>query len=202
MMSNLEHLALQVVNRMFIEVEASGRHVHLTKEQSQILFGCTLEPSRPLSQPGQFVSKQRVSIVGPKGSFANVAVLGPERKEGQVEISLTDAVSLGLTPPIRLSGQIQNTPGILLRGPVGELTLPCGVIVAQRHIHLDPESAKVRGLKDGDVVKVKMLTCRPVIFEDVVVRVHPSFSPRVHIDFDEANACAYRKGDWGMILRE
>ncbi len=202
MTSDLEQLALQVVSRMFIEVEASGRHVHLTKEQSQLLFGCSLEPLRPLSQPGQFVSKQRVSVIGPKGGFSNVAVLGPERKDGQVEISLTDAVFLGLTPPIRLSGQIENTPGILLRGPAGELTLPCGVIIAQRHIHLDPDSARIRKLKDGDVVKVKPITSRPVIFEDVVVRVHPSFSPRVHIDFDEANACAYHKGDWGLILRE
>ena len=117
MEEQISRIAAQVADRLFIEVEASGRHVHLTKEQAVTLFGHGLTPQRPLSQPGQFVCQERVEVLGPKGSFPTVAVLGPERKAGQVEISLTDAVSLGLTPPVRLSGEIQDSPGLTLRGP-------------------------------------------------------------------------------------
>lgn len=190
-----------VMRRLFIEVEASGRHVHLTKEQACRLFGHGLTPDRPLSQPGQFACKERVEVVGPKGTLSRVAVLGPERKAGQVEISLTDAVALGLRPPVRQSGQVSDTPGVTLRGPQGEITLEHGVIVARRHMHLPPEDAALRGLADGETVRLKMFSVRPLIFEDVVVRVGPSFAPRVHIDFDEANACAFQKGDYGMILK-
>ena len=151
MEEQISRIAAQVADRLFVEVEASGRHVHLTKDQAMTLFGHGLTPKRPLSQPGQFVCQERVEVLGPKGSFPKVAVLGPERKEGQVEISLTDGVTLGLT--------------------------------------------------DGQVVRLKMFTARPLVFDDVVVRVDPSFTPRVHIDFDEANACAYQSGDFGMIIR-
>lgn len=190
-----------VMERLFIEVEASGRHVHLTKEQARRLFGHDLTPDRPLSQPGQFACKEQVELVGPKGTIPRVAVLGPARKAGQVEVSLTDAVALGLRPPVRQSGQISGTPGITLRGTCGEISLEQGVIVAMRHVHLPPEDGVLRGLRDGDKVRLKMCSSRPVIFEDVVVRIDPSFAPRVHIDYDEANACAFQKGDWGMILR-
>lgn len=197
---NADYTAEGVVNRLFVEVEASGRHVHLTEAQARTLFGHGLTPDRPLSQPGQFLSRERVTLVGPKGQFQNVAVLGPARRAGQVELSLTDAVSLGLAVPVRQSGQTEDSPGILLKGPAGEVSLPRGVIAAQRHIHLPPEDAARRGLHDGQRVRLMPLTKRPVVFGDVVVRVQPDFAPRAHIDFDEANACGFHKGDWGMIL--
>ena len=190
----------EVSRRILVEVEASGRHVHVTKEQAMMLFGHDLTPSRPLSQPGQFLAQERVTLVGPRGELSNVAVLGPVRKEGQVELSLTDGVAVGLTPPVRLSGDVAGSPGILLRGPRGEVRLSCGVVAAQRHIHLPPDEAALRGLRDRQVVKLRMMTDRPTVFEDVMVRVHPDFAPRAHIDYDEANACAFRKGDLGVIL--
>ena len=135
-----------IISRLFVPLEASGRHVHLTKEQAVTLFGHSLTPKRPLSQPGQYLSNERLTLLGPKGQLENVAVLGPERKEGQAEISLTDGRTLGITPPIRLSGEISGTPSITLIGPKGRVTLPQGLIVAQRHIHLTPE---VQGCSDG-----------------------------------------------------
>lgn len=200
-METLESLTQAVIGRLFVPVEASGRHVHVTKEQAQTLFGCCLTPKRPLSQPGQYLSHQRVTIIGPKGSMTNVAVLGPERSTGQVELSLTDGVSLGLTLPIRQSGDIADTPGIILKGTAGEVQLPCGVIAAQRHIHLTPADAARLGLKDKDIVKLKPMTRRPIVFEDVVVRVSKDFAPSAHLDYDEANACAFQKGDWGLVLK-
>ena len=189
-----------IVQNIFIEMEASGRHVHVTKEQAEILFGHGLTPDRPLSQPGQWVAKERVTVIGPKGEFKNVAVLGPERKEGQVEISLTDGKALGILPPIRLSGKVAGTPGITLRGPRGEITLHQGVMAAQRHIHLNPQQAQCFGVCDKQVVRLQTFTQRPVIFEDVVVRVNPEYEGAVHLDFDEANACALKPQDFGRIL--
>ena len=181
-------------------LEASGRHVHVTEAQAQILFGHGLTPERPLSQPGQYLANERLTILGPKGEFQNVAVLGPERKEGQVEISLTDGRVLGIEPPIRQSGDIQNTPGISLLGPKGRVDLSRGLIAAQRHIHLTPEAAEKFGVNDGQIVKLQTFTCRPCIFDDVVVRVHKDFAPVVHLDYDEANACGFKNGDLGRIL--
>ena len=195
-----EAIARSVLERLFVEMEASGRHVHLTREQIRILFGSELQPEKPLSQPGQYAAKQRVTVVGPKGVLENVAVLGPARKEGQVEISLTDARVLGLTVPVRLSGDVKQSPGCTVRGPKGEVKLEQGVIAARRHIHLRPEDAARFGVSDKQVVKLQTFTARPVLFEDVVVRVSPEFAPRVHLDYDEANACGYRLGDLGRIL--
>ena len=199
-MGSLESLTEKIADRLFLELEASGRHVHLTKEQAVQLFGHALTPSRPLSQPGQFLSQERVTVIGPKGKFINVAVLGPERKEGQVEISLTDCRHLGIRAPLRLSGDIEGTPGILLEGPVSGLQLPKGVIVAKRHIHLTPEAAARFGVQDRQVVRLRTFTERPCIFEDTVVRVSREFAPYVHLDFDEANACGWKPGDLGRIL--
>ncbi len=197
---NLQHLVDAVVSSLFVELEASGRHVHVTKEQALTLFGHPLTPKRPLSQPGQYLANERVTVVGPKGEFANVAVLGPERKAGQVEISLTDARTLGVEAPVRLSGDVKNSPAILLRGEKGCVTLPEGVIAAQRHIHLTPEDAKKFRVTDKQSVKLQTYTARPVVFEDVVVRISPDFASYVHLDYDEANACGFRKGDLGRIL--
>ena len=189
-----------LLQNIFIEMEASGRHVHITKAQAEILFGHGLTPKRPLSQPGQFLCNERLTVVGPKGEFRNVAVLGPERKEAQVEVSLTDARHLGVTVPIRLSGDVKDTPGVTLVGETGRITLDHGVLAAQRHIHLTPEAAKWFGVKDKQVVKLQTLTSRPCIYEDVVVRVSPDFAPAVHLDYDESNACGFREGDYGRIL--
>ena len=196
----LQSVADAVIGRLFIELEASGRHVHVTKEQAMALFGHALTPKRPLSQPGQYLSNERVTILGPKGEFQNVAVLGPERKEGQVEISLTDARVLGIDAPIRLSGDIKNTPPISLLGPKGRVDLPRGVIVAQRHIHLTPADGEKFHVADGQVVRLQTFTRRPCVFDDVVVRIHKDFAPAVHLDYDEANACGYLPGDLGRIL--
>lgn len=196
----LHALVETVAVRLFVELEASGRHVHVTKEQAQILFGHPLTPKRPLSQPGQYLANERVTVLGPKGEFQNVAVLGPERKEGQVEISLTDARGLGIDAPVRQSGDVKNSPGAVLVGSCGRVTLPQGVIAAKRHVHLTPEDAARFGVRDHQIVKLKTYTARPVIFDDVVVRVSPDFAPYVHLDYDEANACGFCKGDLGRLL--
>ena len=196
----LEMITKEILGRIFVELEASGRHVHLTKAQSQVLFGHTLTPKRPLSQPGQFLANERLTVVGPKGEFENVAVLGPERPEGQVEISMTDTRVLGISAPVRLSGSVEDTPGAVLKGPMGTVTLNRGVIVAQRHIHMTPEAAGHFGVEDKQVVRLQTFTKRPVIFEDVQVRVSKDFATYVHLDYDEANACGFETGDLGRIL--
>ncbi len=196
----VERITEALQKRLFLELEASGRHVHLTKQDALTLFGHSLTEKKPLSQPGQFACNERVSLITPKGRIDRVAVLGPERAESQVELSLTDCVTLGLQAPIRPSGKVDNTPGITIEGERGSVTLGNGVITAQRHIHMTPEDAKVRGVSDGDVVRLRVFTQRPLVFEDVVVRVSPKYRTFVHLDYDEANACGFRKGDLGMIV--
>ena len=196
----IDELVEQVMGRLFVEMEASGRHVHLTEDQIQLLFGHGLTPAKPLSQPGQFAAKERLTVVGPKGDMKNVAVLGPARKEAQVEVSLTDARLLGLTVPVRLSGDVKDSPGVKLIGPAGQVELERGVIAALRHIHLTPADAQRFGVRDRQVVKLQTFTSRPLVFEDVVVRVSADFAPRVHLDYDEANACGFAAGDYGRII--
>ena len=196
----MEKLAQAVLGRIFVPLEASGRHVHVTKEQARALFGHDLTPDRELSQPGQFLAKERVTVLGPKGEFQNVAVLGPARKEAQVEISLTDGRNLGIQPPVRLSGDVSGSPGCTLAGPWGRVQLTQGVICARRHIHLTPEEGKRFGVSDKQTVKLQTFTQRPVVFEEVTVRISPDFSGAVHLDYDEANACGFQKGDLGRIL--
>ena len=199
-MKDIEKLVDAVIRTAFIPLEASGRHVHVTQEQAQILFGHQLTEKRPLSQPGQYLCNERVTVVGPKGEFRNVAVLGPARKEAQVEISLTDGRTLGITPPVRLSGDVKNTPGARLVGPNGQVELQNGVIVAKRHIHMSPEDARNFGVTDGQEVSLKTYTGRQLIFENVPVRVKPDFATYAHFDYDEANACGMKDGDLGRIL--
>ena len=196
----MENLIEAVLDRLFIPLEASGRHVHITKPQADILFGHALTPKRPLSQPGQFLAQERVTVIGPKGEFQNVAVLGPEREAAQVEISLTDGKTLGITPPVRLSGDIAGSPGAVLQGSQGKVTLQTGVIAAKRHIHLTPKKAAQYGIRDKQEVSLQTYTERPVIFERVVCRVSPDFDNYVHLDYDEANACGHAPGDLGRIL--
>ena len=196
----IEELTNAVLRRSFVPIEASGRHVHVTAEQARILFGHSLTPKRPLSQPGQYLANERVSVIGPKGSFENVAVLGPERPEAQVEVSLTDGRVLGVHAPVRPSGSVENTPGVTLRGPKGELTLDRGVIAAQRHIHMQPKDAARFHVRDRQMVRLETFTDRPVVFEDVLVRVNPDFATYVHLDYDEANACGFTGEAYGRIL--
>ena len=196
----LTALAEAIAGRIFVEIEASGRHVHVTAQQALVLFGHPLTPKRPLSQPGQYLANERVTVIGPQGEFRNVAVLGPERKEAQVEISITDARTLGIDAPVRLSGDVSGSPGCVIVGQCGRVTLPQGVIAAKRHIHLTPEDAARFGIRDKQTVKLRTYTARPVVFEDVAVRVSPEFASYVHLDYDEANACGFRKGDLGRIL--
>ena len=201
-MNNADYEALTrvLLGRIFIELEASGRHVHLTRDQAQTLFGHSLTPERSLSQPGQYLAKERLTVKGPKGEFHEVAVLGPERKEAQVEISLTDCRTLGISAPVRPSGNVTGTPGCILVGPKGQIGLQQGVIVAQRHVHLTPQDANALGVTDKQVVKLQAYTQRPLIFEDVLVRVSPDYATYAHLDYDEANACGFRPGDLGRIL--
>lgn len=173
-----------------ILVETSARHVHLSQADLEVLFGKGFELTfkKALSQPGQFATNERVDIVGPKKELKNVGILGPVRPATQVEISLTDARTLGVAAPVRESGDIVGTPGVKLVGPCGEVEIECGVIAAKRHIHLDPESAEALGVADKQIVSIKLDTERPVIFGETVVRVNKNFAPAVHIDTDESNA--------------
>lgn len=176
---------------MKILIETSARHIHLSAHDFGVLFGegVGLTKRKDLSQPGQFASMERLTVVGPKNKIENVTVLGPLRNQTQVEISLTDARKLGITAPIRISGDIKNTPGCVLVGPHGSLDISNGVIVAKRHIHIDPKSAAKLNLQDNQSVNVRVKSeVRPLIFEDVVVRIAADFSPAMHIDTDEANA--------------
>ena len=198
--SKIQHLAEAVMGRIFIPLEASARHVHLTSAQCQQLFGEELIPQRPLSQPGQFLAKQRLTLIGPKGRFERVAVLGPARKEAQVELSLTDCRALGIEAPIRQSGDVAHSPGIILEGPGGRIGLQNGVIVAQRHLHLTPQAATLFGVTDKQIVTLQTYTERPIQFQDVVVRISSQFSNAAHLDFDEANACGMKEGDLGRIV--
>ena len=200
-MKDIEKLVDAVIRTAFIPLEASGRHVHLTREQALKLFGHDLTEKRPLSQPGQYLCNERVAVVGPKGEFQNVAVLGPARKEAQVEISLTDGRTLGVTPPVRLSGDVKNTPGIRLVGPQGQVELERGVIAAKRHIHMSPQDARNFGVTDGQEVSLKTYTGRQLIFENVPVRVNSNFATYAHFDYDEANACGMKDGDLGRIIQ-
>lgn len=177
---------------MKIMVETSARHLHVTKEVLAALFGedAKLTPKKDLSQPGQFACAEKVEVVGPKGSLM-MSILGPERPETQVEISLTDARKIGLTIPIRESGDVAGSPGCKLIGPKGEVEIPCGVIAAKRHIHFNPEEAAEAGVSDKQIVSVKVdYNGRALTFGDVVVRVSPKYAAAMHIDTDESNAAA------------
>ena len=199
----VDEVIKRIKNQMLIEVEASGRHIHLSDEDLQILFGpgYTLTKVKDLSQPGQYACKERVNITGPKGSIKNVVVLGPTRKETQVEVSLTDALSLGIKAPVRESGHIEDTPGLTVSTERGTITLNKGLIAAKRHIHMTPEAAERFGVKDKENVKVEVLGERPLIFEDTVIRVSPNFRTYMHIDYDEANACGFSKGTMCRIVK-
>lgn len=187
-----------------ILIETSARHVHVTEEALKVLFGpeAKLEVKKMLSQPGQFASCQKVKVVGPKGEF-NCSILGPERNHNQVELSFTDCRTIGVTAPVRESGDIKGSGACKLVGPCGEVELAEGVIVAKRHVHMTPEDAEEFGVKNGDIVAVKVVneTGRKLVFEDTVVRVSKNYALAMHIDTDESNAGALAGVIYGELVK-
>lgn len=188
-----------------ILIETSARHIHVTQEALEALFGkgAALTKKKDLSQPGQYACEERVTIVGPKKELSNVSILGPVRSATQVELSATDARSIGIPIVIRESGDIEGTPGCKIVGPAGEIEIAQGVIVAKRHVHLTPETAEKLGVKNKDIVWVKAETNgRTAVLGDVVIRVSDQFADAMHIDTDESNAIAATPNLMGEIIKE
>lgn len=185
-------------------VETSARHIHVTQEVLEILFGKghELTKKKDLSQPGQFACEERIQVIGSKGSFPAVSILGPVRPETQVELSASDARSIGVAAPCRESGDIAGSGACKLVGPAGEVEITEGVIVAKRHIHATPEDAEKFGIKDKEIVSVKIESDgRSLVFGDVVVRVSPKYALAMHIDTDESNAAFVKPGMMGEIVK-
>lgn len=185
-----------------VVIGVSNRHVHLSQADLEVLFGkdYVLTKMKDMKQPGQFATNEKVDIVGPKGKFSGVRIIGPVRKETQVEVSITDSFKLGVKPPIRQSGDLQGTPGIKVVGPKGEVDIPRGVIVAARHIHMPQYIADIKGYKDGQVVKVETYGERKIIMHNVVLRVSDKMAKEMHIDVDEANAAGLKNDDLVKII--
>lgn len=184
-------------------VETSARHCHLTQETLEILFGkdYKLTMKKELSQPGQFASNELIKVIGPKGEFPKVRILGPVRSANQVELSATDARSIGILAPVRESGDIENSGACKIVGPVGEVELSDGVIIAKRHIHMTNANAEEFGVENGQIVSVKINSSeRSLIFGDVVVRVSDSYSLAMHIDTDESNAVMADREAYGEVI--
>ena len=202
----MEQLIEQVMDTMtkagLVQVEVSARHVHLTDQDVEVLFGkgAVLHEKRPLSQKGQYLSEERVTLIGPKGKKERVAVLGPVRSATQVELSVSDCVSLGVKAPLRESGDVEGSGPITIEGPAGSISITQGTIVAHKHIHVPTDVARMLDLKDKEHVSVKILSERPVTFEDVIIRVSDAFTFRMHIDFDEANAASVSGFTLGKII--
>lgn len=185
-----------------INVGVSNRHIHLSQKDLETLFGkgYQLTKLKDLSQPGQFAAVETLDIEGPKGTISKVRILGPTRSDTQIEISVSDSMKLGINPPVRDSGDIQDTPGLTLKSQIASLSIDKGAIVAKRHLHLDPATASKMGLKDRDIVSVRLHSERPLDLEGVLVRVSDKYAPDLHIDVDEANAALAKNGDIAEIL--
>ena len=187
-----------------IPIETSARHIHISKEDFETLYGkdAQLHYIKELSQPGQYLCRERLNVIGPRGTFENMAILGPFRKETQIELSLTDTRKLGIPGIIRQSGDIEGTPGCILRGPEGELEISRGVIVAKRHIHMTPDNALTLNVRHNDEVFVLTKSYgRALIYADVVVRVSWDYRLAMHVDTDEANAFSSDAEPYGVIIR-
>lgn len=188
-----------------IPVETSARHIHLTKEDFAVLFGAGVEPTikKELSEPGQYAYNEKVTVVGPKKEQKGVSILGPFRSQTQIELSATDARSMGIDAPIRLSGNIAGSAPCKVTGPKGELELKEGVIVAKRHIHINNNDAAEFGVKDNDTVLVKIVSPdRTLIFDDVLVRINNDFTRTMHIDTDESNAAGCTPASIGEVIKK
>ena len=192
------------MSRDVVPVGVSSRHLHVTQDDLEALFGkgYQLRVKKDLSQRGQFAAEETVTLVGPKAAMANVRILGPCRKRTQVEVSRTDCFQLGLNPPVKDSGDLDGSESIKIVGPKGEVTIPAGVILAKRHIHMTPEEAEKLGVRDRDIVMVKTTGERALIFDEVLVRVHPTFTWEMHIDTDEANAACLKNGSLATIIKK
>lgn len=182
--------AIRSVRARPIPIGVSVRHVHLSRSDCDALFGVGYElaKKRDVTQPGQYVTRETVDLVGPKGEVRGVAVINPLRKQTQVEVARTDAFALGVAPPLRESGKLDGTPGLTLRGPAGTVEITSGVILAHRHVHMNPAQAKDYGVSDKDMIKVRVEGDREMTMGDVIVRVNPEYELDMHIDTDEANA--------------
>ncbi|TXK74573.1 phosphate propanoyltransferase [Paenibacillus sp. N3.4] len=193
----------QMSSQLRIPIGVSNRHIHLSPEAVERLFGSkdALTPMKELSQPGQFACKETVTLIGPKGKIDRVRILGPARGETQVEISLFDGFTLGINPPIRDSGDIEGTPGITIQGPRGQLQISKGVIAASRHIHMHPSDAQRFGVNHGERVKVQIDGVRGMILDHVLIRVSEKYRLDMHIDLDEANAGHVKNGQTGVLLK-
>ena len=186
-----------------VPVGLSNRHIHLSKEHLDILFGegYELTKMKDLSQPGQYAADEKVDVVGLKGTLKGVRILGPTRKETQVEVSVTDSFVLGINPPVRDSGDLLDSPGAKIIGPKGEVTIDKGVIVAARHIHMHISDAENFGVKDKETVSVKVEGKRGLIFDNVLVRVHQDYALEMHVDIDEGNAASLKNGSMLKLLK-
>ncbi|NLL81587.1 MAG: phosphate propanoyltransferase [Tissierellia bacterium] len=186
-----------------LPIALSNRHLHLSQEDLETLFGegYELTKTKDLSQPDQYACEEKVDLVGPKRTIKGVRILGPTRPESQVEVSMSDAISLGISPVVRNSGDTEGSPGVKLVGPKGEVDLEKGVIVAARHIHMSTEDAEEFGLADKDVVRVKVGGIRGLTFENVLVRVSPKFALDMHVDIEEGNAAGVKNGDLVEIIK-
>lgn len=189
--------------KIYVPVASSNRHIHLTAEDVQRLFGAgyTLQVQKELSQPGQYACKEVVTIAGPKGKLEKVRVLGPVRSKTQIEISMTDSFKLGVKGVVRMSGDVEGTPGIRIIGPAGTIDAPQGTIVAARHLHLSQEQADLFGLRNGQEVSLRAEGERGLVFEHVVVRCGKGHDMEVHLDTDEANAAAMKCGTMMEVIR-
>lgn len=206
-MKSLESTLREVLNEVIsdeVVVGVSNRHIHLSQEDLEKLFGAgyKLSKMKDMKQPGQFAAKETVIIEGSKGKFEGVRILGPVRKETQVEISISDSFKLGVKPPIRESGKLDGTPGIKITGPRGSVIKERGVIVAGRHIHMPKYIADIRGYKDGEVVNVETFGERKMILYNVLLRVGSNMAKEIHIDMDEANAAGLKNNDYVKIIRD
>lgn len=206
----IEQIVINTVKKLMAEKDApnrvplgvSNKHLHLTQEDVEILFGKghQLTNIKDVKQPGQFACAETVKIIGPRGEFSKVRVLGPARKKTQIELAMTDCRTLGVKAPVRESGVLEDSPGVTLVGPCGQIELKNGVIVALRHIHMTPDIAQALGLKDKDCVGVEASGDRPLLFRDVLVRVGENYAYEMHVDTDEANAGGLKNGDLLKIV--
>ncbi len=185
-----------------VPVGLSNKHLHLSVADLEALFGkgYTLTPLKPLKQPGQYASEEKVDIVGPKGTLKAVRILGPVRKETQVELAMTDARAIGVSAPVKESGKLEGTPGLKLMGPAGEIEIDYGAIVALRHIHLSTEQAKEAGVKDKQMVSLRFGGERGLVFDNVLIRSGEGHDSEIHLDTDEGNAAGLKNGDLGEII--
>jgi acetate kinase len=193
---------MPIIKKIKVPVEISARHAHLSQEDLEDLFGqgYKLKPLKELSQPGQYAAKETIDIIGPKGIIKDIRIIGPTRPKTQIEISKTDGYMLGEIPPIRVSGDVVGSPGIIIRGPRGELKTREGLIAAMRHLHVSPQEAKQNGLENGQLVAVEVAGRRSVIFNNVIVRLNSDFRMSFQIDTDEGNAADAEMGDTGNVL--